>query len=124
MTLAVSAQVEVPIEQVERELEKCAIPGFTGSKVVYLRVRPEAALAVWFSTEQTEVKRNGSNGNRSPEFTRMFGEPGQPTERQLKVRQWLSQEKHRFRLVVTVTKVIADYVDGELRDMKFVSVSE
>jgi hypothetical protein len=122
--LAVGSQVEVSIEQVERELEKCAVPGFTGSMVVYLRLRPEASLAVWFSTEQTEVKRNGSNGNRSPEFSSVFGDPKQPTDRQLKVRQWLSQEKHRFRLVVTVTKVIADFKNGELCDMKFVSVSE
>jgi len=122
--LAVGSQVEVSIEQVERELEKCAVPGFTGSMVVYLRLKPEAALTVWFSTEQTEVKRNGSNGNRSPEFSRVFGDPNQPTDRQLKVRQWLSQEKHRFRLVVTVTKVIADFKNGELCDMKFVSVSE
>lgn len=121
---ATASQVEVPIEQVEREFEKCAVPGFTGSMVVYLRVKPEAALAIVFSTEQTEVKRNGGNGNRSPEFSRVFGDPSQPTERQLKVRQWLSQEKHRFRLMVTVTRVIADYVDGELRDMKFVRVSE
>ena len=122
--LAVGSQVEVSIEQVERELEKCAVPGFTGSMVVYLRLKPEAALTVWFSTEQTEVKRNGSNGNRTPEFSSVFGDPKQPTDRQLKVRQWLSQEKHRFRLVVTVTKVIADFKNGELCDMKFVSVSE
>jgi len=119
----VAHEVPIPIDGLEKKLEECARPGFTGSQTIFLRVHDAAALQVWFATEKLEHIRVGRPVNASPEFRSVFGN-GEPTERQIKVREALARQKYRFRLVLSVTKVIADFVDGEIRDIKFVSVSE
>lgn len=117
----VADQVEIPIEKVEHELEKRAIPGFTGSVTVYLRLRPLVGSSVYLESIETEhirVGRLATSGSLNPQSNRG------PSERVLKVRQQLRQQKDRFRVRTTVTKVIANYVDGDLRDLVFESGSE
>ena len=116
----IASEIEVPTSQVEAELERRAVPGFTGQVTVWLRVRPEAAASVWFTTEEREVKAVGRQRCISPPF-----DPGAPpTDRQMKVRAELAQQRHRFRLAISLSKVVGDFVDGELRKIEFVTVND
>jgi hypothetical protein len=115
-----ACEVQVPTDEIEKLLERRAVPGFTGSVSLNLKLCAEAALAVSFTTEEREVQ-GGKNYPRSPEMH--FG-PGdaQPTERVLKVRQHLARNRDRFRLMVKPTRIVANYVDGNLNSLELITV--
>jgi hypothetical protein len=116
----VASEVELPTDQLQAELERRAVPGFTGQVTIWLRVKPEAAASVWFTTEEREVKVAGKQRCISPPFDGA----NPPTERQMKVRAEIARERHRFRLAVSLSKVIGDFVDGDLRKIELISVRD
>ena len=107
----VANEVEVPTDEVERYLMQWARPGYTGQREIHLRVRPEAGLQVEFIVVGNEVQRIKAEPSRSPEG--LFGQT-EPTERQLMVRVGLAQNKHRFRIGMKLTRVLAHFQDGKL----------
>ena len=108
----VANEVEVPTDEVERYLMQWAKPGYTGQREIHLRVLPEAGLQVQFIPVGNEVQRAKSEASHSPE--NLFGPAHEPTERQLMVRVGLSQNKHRFRIGMKLTRVLAHFQDGKL----------
>jgi hypothetical protein len=116
----VANEVPVPTEAIERELKRYAVPGFTGRRIVHLRVRPEAALAVEILPEAIETQRIGDR-NRMVSPGDVF-ERREPTERELIVRQLLAANDYRFRLSMRLTAVVGDYTDGKLLRAQWVTV--
>ncbi len=109
----VANEVDVPTEEVERYLMQWAKPGYTGQREIHLKVLPEAGLQVQFIPMGNEVQRTKENENRSPELR--FGDrPSQPTEREIMVRVGIAQNKHRFRIGMKLTRVLAHFQDGKL----------
>src|SRR6266853_6417692 len=115
----VANEVPVPTEAIERELKRYAVPGFTGRRIVHLRVRPEAALSVEILPEAVETQRIGDRkGMVSPETVFDHREP---TERELIVKQLLSANDYRFRLGMRLTAVVGDFTDGKLLSAQWVT---
>lgn len=112
----VAYEVDVPTERVERYLLQWAKPGFTGQRTIFLRVRSEAGLAVEFFAEGNEVdKVQGPRPNLTPPI---FGK-GDPTEREMEVGAKIAQNKHRFRIGTKLTRIVAHFVDGRLKQLEW-----
>jgi hypothetical protein len=108
----VANEVPVPTDGIERELLVLAEKKFHGRARLTLRVKPEAALSVEvLPPAATETQRIGDRAqNASPElFT-----SGQPTTRELIVRQFVTANAYRFRLGMKLTAVICDFDHGRL----------
>lgn len=110
----VANEVEVPTEEVERYLLRWAKPGYTGQRTIHVRVLPEAGLHVAFFPYGNEVQRiKGQNGSMSP-LGIFSSQPTEPTEREIMVKVGIAQNKHRFRLGMKLTQVLANFQDGRL----------
>jgi hypothetical protein len=120
---SVAHEVAIPTEQVERELQRRARPGFNGSVTINLRLKPEAALSVWFTVESREVTKTGRQDCTSPERGQLFGN-GNPTERELMIRAELARQQHRFRLATSLSKVIGHFEDGKLQKVEYLDVRD
>lgn len=117
----VANEVDVPTDQVERYLLQWAKPGYTGQREIYLRVLPEAGLHVEFVASGNEIQRAKGNEMRSPQlnFSHL---PSEPSERELMVRAGLAQNKHRFRIGMKLTRVLANFQDGKLMGLEWGTV--
>jgi hypothetical protein len=112
----VANQVEIPTDKISEALERCAVPGFTGSVTAHIRVLPSAAHEVEFRFEQaTMVQINKPTDPETPLVT---------NARVNKVRRVLMENAQRFRLGTPLSRVLASFVDGELRKFEIVEVSE
>ena len=103
----VANQVEIPTEKISEALERCAVPGFTGSLTGYLRVLPSAGLEVEFSFEKEVLYQ--INKPTDPE------RPVVTNERVAKVRRMVREAAEKFRLGTSVNKIYASFTDGDLR---------
>lgn len=110
----VANEVEVPTDEVEKYLMQWARPGYTGQREIHLRVLPEAGLKVQFIPTGNEIQRTkGDAPTCSPELN--FGSRSmEPTERETMVRVGLARNKHRFRIGMRLTRVLANFQDGKL----------
>jgi len=106
-----ASEIQVPVERIEKEFCRYAVPGFSGSRTVHLRVRQEAALAVEFISEGLEAQRIGE---RQACISPSLLENSEPTERQLKVKATIARNRNRMSLVMKITKVTAHYIDGHI----------
>lgn len=117
----VANEVEVSTEEVERYLLQWAKPGYTGQRKVFVRVLAEAGSQVVFIPAGNEVQRAKSGEPISPR--NIFGsQPVEPTEREIMVRVGIAQNKHRFRLGMKLTAVLAHFVDGKLTGFEWETV--
>lgn len=117
----VANEVEVSTEEVERYLLQWAKPGYTGQRKVFVRVLPEAGAQVTFIPTGNEVQRAKSQEAISPGLS--FGStPVQPTEREIMVRVGIAQNKHRFRIGMKLTAVLANFQDGKLMGFEWETV--
>jgi hypothetical protein len=116
MTHPVANQVDIPTEKISEALERCAVPGFTGSITGHIRVLPTAAHEVEFAFEtDTVIKINKPD------------EPSQPmvtNSRIAKVRNVLRENAGRFKIGTPLSRVFASFVDGELRAFRLIEVRE
>jgi len=110
MQHAVTNRVPLPIEQLEEILSARAVPEFTGTVHVQVRVLATAALEVEFNAEVTiNHQLAKSDDERKPVIT---------NDRVNKVRQAVRENAHRFTIGTRVTGVEASFVAGELRSFK------
>ena len=103
----VANQVDIPTDKIGEALERCAVPGFTGSVRGHIRVLPSAAHEVEFLFEKsTTMQINKPVEPERPIIT---------NARVAKVRTVLLEHAHLFRLGTPVSGFFATFVDGELR---------
>ena len=106
----VANQVEIPTEKISEALERCAVPGFTGSITGHVRVLKSAGLEVEFTFEKEVALQ--INKQTDPE------RPIVTNERVAKVRRMIQESADKFVLSAAVNKIYASFTDGDLR--KFV----
>jgi hypothetical protein len=116
----VANEVEVSTEQVEKYLLQWAKPGYTGQRRVYVKVLAEAGSQVVFIPSGNEVQR--TKAPPSEMSPNVFGDSNLPTERETMVRVGIAQNKHRFRLGMKLTAVLANFVDGRLMGFEWETV--
>lgn len=109
----VANAVQVSTEVIEKELCAFAKPGFTGSRKVFIRVLPTAALEVDFLAAGVETQGAQPKSIQSPTLHEME-HPQELTPRQLKVRQKLRENAHKFTLGMKLTAVVGHFTDGNL----------
>ena len=110
----VANQVEIPTEKISEVLERAAVPGFTGSVTVHLRVRPTAGFEVEFITEKlVSLQINKPSEPEMPLVT---------NARVAKVRRMLTENRHRFFMGTKLSKILANFTDGELRKFELIEV--
>jgi hypothetical protein len=110
----VANQVEIPTEKLSEALERCAVPGFTGNLIGHLRVLPTAANEVEFRFEKlTTLQVNKAQDPEQPLVT---------NARVAKVRRVLLENSDRFRLGTKLSRVVGNFVDGELRRFEVIEV--
>lgn len=116
----VANEVEIPLEPFIRLMLKAAVPGFTGSRTVYLRVKPEAAKGIEWMAESLESQRVDQQ-MRSPSWREMEqSKPVPPAiarTREQTVTDKLQENASRFRLGTEVTKVTGHFLDGYLQKL-------
>jgi hypothetical protein len=117
----VANQVPVPVEAIAKELIAYAIPGFTGSRTVHLRVREDAGLCVDFIPAGIEAQGTGRPPAAAPSWRAVSGHR-EPTERELKVKQKLAENMHKFQIGMKLTAVVAHFIDGNLNRFDLVTV--
>ena len=114
MTHPVANQVEIPTEKISEALERCAVPGFTGSVTGYIRVLPTAALEVEFRFETaTTLQINKPTEPEQPIVT---------NARVAKVRRVLMENARRFMIGTPISKIFATFNDGELRRFEVIDI--
>src|ERR1700683_2431344 len=118
----VANEVPVPIDAIERKLLKFARPGFTGPVRVHRIVTEQAGLAVDAIVEATEKQSARETASHSPEMSKIFSAPHEPTARQVKLKTMLAANKHRFTIGTKLTDVILHFKDGEWNNTDWVTV--
>jgi hypothetical protein len=116
----VANEVEVSTEQVEKYLLQWAKPGYTGQRRIFVKVLAEAGTQVVFVPTGNEVQRTKEPSQ--PISPRLFGDQSLPTERETMVRVGIAQNKHRFRLGMKLTAVVANFQDGRLMGFEWETV--
>jgi hypothetical protein len=107
-------QIDIPTEQLSEALERCAVPGFTGNLITHVRVLPTAGFEVEFRFEKlTTLQINKPEEPETPHVT---------NARVAKVRRMLAEHQGRFRIGTKLSRVVCNFVDGELRRMEVIEV--
>jgi len=107
-------QVEIPTEPVLQALERAAIPGFTGSVITHVRVKPTAGFEVEFTFEKLVALQI-----EKPDDPAM---PHVTNARVARVRQAIAENAHLFRLGTPLTTLRANFTDGTLLKLTAVEV--
>ena len=107
----VSNQVEIPIESVERILTARAVPDFTGTVEIRVRVLPTAGHEVEFEAVAT---RSIAPANRTEERE----QPIVTNERVAKVRRTLAENASAFVIGTKLIAIEASFLKGDLRGFK------
>jgi|ERR1700691_34978 hypothetical protein len=102
-------EVEIPTEKISEVLERSAVPGFTGSVTVHIRLLETAAHEVEFRFERKTVLQ--LQKPQDPEF------PHVTNARVASVRRALAENARLFRLRASITGVMANFKDGMLTGM-------
>lgn len=109
-------QAEIPIEEIERMLTARAVPDFTGTVTIQIRVKPTAGHEVEFLAEVQSTHQV----NRAIEKTA----PIVTNNRVNQVRMCIREHQHRFVLTTKVLAIKASYVSGEIRSFHVFEVEE
>lgn len=111
-TSATAKELLIPIDRAFRSLKEGARPGFTGQVRVPISIRQEAALAVEFGpAEITESQRVGAVHRCIPD---LFRTDGELTERELKVKKQLQENRFEVKLILRTRALIGHFKDGEM----------
>jgi len=109
----VSNQVEIPTEQIEQALVSRAVPGFTGSVTIGVRVLPTAALEIEYPIETRTVQQIGVTRDLLPAIT---------NERVARVRRMLAENAAKFRLGTKLSAIVGNFKNGELSSLEIKEV--
>lgn len=102
-------EVEIPLESIETALVQCAVPGFTGTLTVEVRLQPTAALEVELHTERKTVIPSDKVQRERADT------PVIPSnDRVNKVRSRMAEVQSRLKVICTVTSIRAVFKDGHL----------
>ena len=112
---AVANRVEIPIESLERILAARAVPDFTGTVEILIRVLPTAGHEVEF---QTEAVRDVPADNRTVEKEN----PVVTNDRVSRVRHALLQNAAAFTIGTKLKGIKASFLKGELRSFRILEV--
>jgi hypothetical protein len=110
----VANMVEIPMEKVEEALCQRAVPGFTGSVTVHLRILPTAANEVEFRFESEALLQIAKASD--PET------PHVTNARVASVRRALAENAGLFQMGTKLKALRCHFVQGELRKMSAVEV--
>jgi len=105
----VTNQVEIPLGQVEDALCQRAVPGFTGSVIVHIKVLPTAAFEVEFRYETDTVLQ--LQKKQDPEMAVITN------ARVASVRRALAENANLFRIGTPLHAIRCHFENGELRKM-------
>lgn len=110
----VANQVEIPTQKIEEALEKGAVPGFTGSVTVHIRLLPTAAHEFEFVSERRAMQQtNISREESTPLVT---------NDRVAKVRRKVAENSNRFRMGTKLSQIVGHFLDGDLRKFEVIEV--
>ncbi len=112
----VANQVEIPTEKISEALERCAVPGFSGSITGHIRLLPTAGLEVEFRFEKLVTLQ--VNKPTEPE------RPIVTNERVAKVRRMVQEASSMLVVSAPVTLVYASFDNGDLRTFRVGEVEE
>jgi hypothetical protein len=106
--------VEIPMDKVEEGLCQRAVPGFTGTVLVYLKVKPTAGFEVEFRFESEKLLQiSRASDPETPHVT---------NARVNSVRRALTENANLFRLGTSLAGIRCSFVEGELRKMTALEV--
>lgn len=109
---AASNQVEIPLDRLDEFLVARAVPDFTGTVRVSVRVLPTAAHEVEFTAETRAVHHVDTSRDR--------GTPLVTNARVTKVRNLIREHAHRFTIGTKMIAIEASFVAGEIRSFHIV----
>ncbi len=102
--------VDIAIDRLEEFFEAAAVPGFTGSVEVSIRLLPQAGYEVEYNARRQTVEQLNSSKEQAHALS--------SNHRVNMVRQKIAEWRPRLRVFLPVLSMTGHYMNGELRSFE------